>query len=63
MLLCNNDLIKRKLDYEKSRVNNHINMLIIYTAYIFIPERPNPVGFSAVILIVGSITAAFNLTV
>ena len=22
-------------------------MLIIYTAYIFIPERPNPVGFSA----------------
>ena len=30
MLLCNNDLIKKKL------VNYQINMLIIYNAYIFI---------------------------
>ena len=35
MLLCNNDLIK------KSRANHQINMLMIYTAYIFILERPN----------------------
>ena len=50
MLLCNNDLIK------KSRVNNHINILMIYTAYIFIPERTNLICSMPVILIFVSIT-------